>query len=500
MSMTLGELLRTVPDADVDYQGCAADTVVEGLEVDSREVQAGAAFLAVAGVESDGHRYVKDARDRGAAALIVQRDMITDDPGFEGPRVVLRSSSEALPIIAGNATGWPGRALRLAGITGTNGKTTTTYFVAGALEAAQRTYARLGTTGHWLADRPAPTGYTTPFPLDLQRLLATARDRGATDAVMEVSSHGLDQDRVAPLSFDAVALTSFSQDHLDYHPTMEAYLDAKLRLASTYGKAGGIAAAPVEIGDPAERFLSAAQQAGMQTYRVSRTRADAEIVAVSPRLDAGGITCEVLTPVGRFDLSTPLVGAYNLDNALVATAMGIGLGLPLEAIAQGLTRAHAPGRLERVEVEGAPGPAVFVDYAHTPDAVARALAALRPSVRGELWVVLGCGGDRDPKKRPMMARAAIEGSDRFFATSDNPRTEDPAAIVDQMIAEVSADHRVVRVVDRAQAIAQAIAAARPEDTVLIAGKGHEDYQIIGTEKIAFDDREHARTALQRLVR
>jgi len=500
MALTLEQLLAAIPREDVAYEGCDPSTPVVGLEVDSREVVRDAAFLAVAGVESDGHRYVGHARRAGAKVLIVQADMITDDPGFVGPRVVLRSTSQALPTIAGNATGWPGRAMRLAGVTGTNGKTTTTYFVDGALRAAKRTFARLGTTGHWLADRSVPTGYTTPFPLELQRLLAMAQDRGATEAVMEVSSHGLDQDRVAPLTFDAIALTSFSQDHLDYHPTMEAYLAAKLRLASNYGKAGGIAIAPVELGEPASLFLDASRRAGMRPLRTSRRGGDAEILAMAPTLDASGMRCEVITPEGRFELRTPLVGVYNLDNALVATGLGLGLGLGLEAIASGLANARAPGRLERVEVEGVGGPAVFVDYAHTPDAVARALAALRPNVQGELWVLLGCGGDRDPSKRPLMARAAVDGSDRFFATSDNPRTEDPAAIVDQMIAELTSDERVVRVVDRATAIAQAIAAAGPHDTILIAGKGHEDYQVIGTEKIAFDDRVHARDALARLVR
>ncbi len=405
-----------------------------------------------------------------------------------------------MPQIAANALGHPGAQLRLAGITGTNGKTTCSFLVAAMLRAAHRPHARLGTTGNWIVDRAEPTTHTTLFPLEIQTLLARALEAGATDAVMEVSSHGLDQARVAPLRFQAVGFTSFSQDHLDYHPTMEAYLEAKCLLPRRYLDPRGVAVAVVDGLPEADRWLDEARERGARAWRASRGDAPkAEIRATDWHLDDLGLRGTIHTPSGAFELRSRLVGTFNLDNVLVATGLGLGLGLELEAIAEGLRDPAVPGRLERVEVEGVAAetvPAVVVDYAHTPAAVASAIAALRPSVQGRLIVLLGCGGDRDPDKRPLMGRAAAEGADLFFATSDNPRTEDPSAIVDQMLDGVTGPAMIIREVDRATAIARAIAEAGPRDTVLLAGKGHETYQEVGTKRHDFDDREHARNALR----
>ncbi len=495
--LTLGRLLAGIEPAP-QYIDCGPDTTVAALQVDSRRVEPGAAFLALPGLTHDGHAFVEMARDRGAAVLIVQDDRIGALPGAT---VRLVDAAQAHPELAANAHDRPGQALRLAGVTGTNGKTTTAHLLGAALLAAGRSHARLGTTGNWLVDREEPSSLTTPFPLELQALLADARARGATDGVMEVSSHALAQGRARPLRFSAVGLTSFSQDHLDFHSDMDDYLAAKCRLAAEHLRPGGIAVAAVDPAGPAAtRFLAAADTS--QRWRVSRGAVpNAEIRAETIERSPAGLRATVHTPMGRVTLRSPLVGDFNLDNLMVGIGLGLGLGLDLEGMAEALrTCGGAPGRLERVAVGGVPGPTVLVDYAHTPDAVERALEAVRPTCRGRLVVVLGCGGDRDASKRPQMGRVAATGADSFWATSDNPRTEDPDSIVDMMLAGVAPEHgdRVHRSTDRAAAIAAAIGRAHRDDVILIAGKGHEDYQVLGTRKIHFDDREHARTALERI--
>jgi UDP-N-acetylmuramoyl-L-alanyl-D-glutamate--2,6-diaminopimelate ligase len=471
--------------------------MITALVVDSRRVEPGAVFLAVQGERNDAHRFVPQAIERGAAVVIVQADRVGPLPGAV---VRLADTHAAYPELAANAYDRPGDALWLAGVTGTNGKTTTAHLVGAALRHAGLLHARLGTTGNWLVDHETTAGYTTPFPEELQALLAAARDRGATHAVMEVSSHALAQGRARPLHFTAVGLTSFSQDHLDFHPTMDDYLAAKCRLPAEHLRNEGIAVAAVDSHpEAAARFLAAAPSSALR-WRASQgtTVAGAELRAEAIEHTPQGLRATIHTPAGRIVLRSPLVGAYNLDNLMVALGLGLGLGVALDAMAEALGEANgAPGRLQRVAVEGVPGPAVLVDYAHTPDAVARAIEAVRPACRGRLVVLLGCGGDRDPSKRPLMGRVAAEGADRFWATSDNPRTEDPETIVDMMLAGVPPEHRdrIVRRTDRAAAIAAAIGEAHDDDVVLIAGKGHEDYQVLGTRKIHFDDREHARAAL-----
>jgi UDP-N-acetylmuramoyl-L-alanyl-D-glutamate--2,6-diaminopimelate ligase len=461
-------------------------------------VFAGAAFLAVRGATHDGHEFLQQAREAGASVLLVQRGRAGT---VAGPHVLLSDTANAHALIASNAFGRPAEKLRLAGVTGTNGKTTTAHLLGAMLGHAGRKFARLGTTGNWLVDREERAPFTTPFPLELQALLGTTVERGGTDVAMEVSSHALAQGRVQPLQFHAVGLTSFSQDHLDFHADMNEYFDAKCRLPREHLLEGGIAVAIVDSQPAASRFLGVASDRGARTWRASRGEdPKAEIRVTSYHASAAGSEANIQTPLGQAHLETPLVGVYNLDNILVAVGLGLGLGLDLEPIAQALTSATgAPGRLQRVQVTGVAGPTVFVDYAHTPDAVARTLAALRPICTGRLVVILGCGGDRDATKRPRMGEVAAVGADRLVATSDNPRTEEPEAIVDQMLAGVPENlrSRVVREVDRARAIAAAIAEAKDDDLVLIAGKGHEDYQVLGTQTVHFDDREHAEAALVR---
>ena len=491
--MRLGTLLADLP---ADYHGCTPATEISGLAVDSRRAAPGLAFLAVPGLAHDGHAFIPQAAAAGAAVLLLQRGRV---PAPAHPHVWLPDTAAALPQLAARSFGEPAQKLRLAGVTGTNGKTTVTYLVAAMLRAAARPHLRIGTAGNWIVDHEAPAAFTTPFPLELQALLAAAVQRGATDLVMEVSSHALAQARIAPLRYHAVGLTSFSQDHLDFHGDMDSYFAAKQRLASDYLRPDGLAVAAVDGQPRAHEFLAAARSAGARAWRASRGRdRDAELCVLEDMSSGPGFDLRLRTPLGEARLRSPLIGGYNLDNALVALGLGLGLGLSLADCLAGLaTSRGAPGRLEQVLHPGNPGPTVVVDYAHTPDAVARALEAVRPACRGRLWIVLGCGGDRDPSKRAPMGRIAAEAADIFIATSDNPRSEDPPTIVAQMLAGVPPRPRahVREIVDRAAAIDHAVSTAAPDDLVLIAGKGHEDYQILASGKIHFDDREHATRAL-----
>lgn len=476
------------------YQACGPQTEVLGLTSDSRNVHPGFAFLALPGARHDGHAFLTSARAAGATVLIVQEGRLAS---VDGPAVWLPSTDHVAPILAANAHGRPGERLRLAAVTGTNGKTTTAHLVGAMLGRAHMPYVRLGTTGNWVVDHEAPAAFTTPFPLDLQALLAAATQRGATHGVMEVSSHALAQRRIAPLRFAAVGMTSFSQDHLDFHPSMEAYLEAKLELVRAYLTEDALAVAATDAGPAMERFLTEAQRSGARTWRASR-RPGSDIQAEDVVFAADRTRARIHTPMGSFDLSSPMVADYNLDNLMVAIGLALGLGVPLDDLACALAEARgAPGRLERVEVNGVDGPTVIVDYAHTPDAVERALRAVRALTSRHVIVVLGCGGDRDPSKRAPMAAIAARGSDRFWLTSDNPRSEDPTSIAEHMAHGVAPEDRrkVTIELDRARAIALAIAQAGREDVVLIAGKGHEDYQIVGSTRLPFDDRAHARSAL-----
>ena len=490
--MRLGTLLAGLDPA---YHGCSPDTEIHGVIVDSRRAGPDLAFLAVAGLTHDGHDFVAQAAAAGAL-LLLQRGRV---PAPAHPHVWLRDTTAALPTLAARSFGEPASKLRLAGVTGTNGKTTVTYLLAAMLTAAGRKHVRLGTAGNWLVDHDAPAAFTTPFPLELQGLLAQSVARGATDLVMEVSSHALAQGRVQPLRYHAVGMTSFSQDHLDFHGTMADYLAAKCLLASDYLRPDGVAVAAVDEQPAAHEFLAAAHRLGARTWRASRgADPGAELCVLRDMSSGTGFDVTLRTPMGEARLRSPLIGGYNLDNALVALGLALGLEVPLDQALAGLeTSRGAPGRLERVTVAGVSGPTVVVDYAHTPDAVARALGAVRPACRGRLWIVLGCGGDRDPGKRAPMGQLAAAAADILVATSDNPRSEDPPAIVAQMLAGVLPGHRarVIEIVDRAAAIAHAVATAAPDDLVLIAGKGHEDYQILAQGKIHFDDREHAAQAL-----
>lgn len=494
MSTRLGELLRDLPDdLQPTYVGCDADTVIGALREDSRLVEPSDVFIARTGAQRDGHVYTRSVL--AAGGICVVRAGRGQDVS---PRVEVADPDAALPILAATAAAWPGRALALTGVTGTNGKTTVTHMLSSILRAANTPHARVGTTGHWVVDQEMPTLFTTPFPIALQRLLQTARDRGATHAVMEVSSHALAQARVAPLAFDAVALTSFGQDHLDFHADMEDYLAAKCLLPRRYLKPTGLAMARHGDDPPAVQFLRAASDVGARVWTFQTASDNAPIDAADFRISRGAgrephAPRTLRTPAGAVEVALRLPGAFNLENAMVAAGLALAGGVGLPEIATGLSAAVVPGRLEPIHTD-ADEPRVFVDYAHTPDAIRAALSAVGVRDGGKRWIVVGCGGDRDRGKRPRMAKAALEGADVCVATSDNPRTEDPERILDDMLEGLD-DPRVHRVVDREDAIFMAITRAAPEDTVVIAGKGHERTQTIGDQTLPFDDRERARAAL-----
>lgn len=460
-------LLLSAPDAE---------PALTGITADSRSVMPGAIYVAVRGSQMDGHRFVADAVRRGAVAVIAERAC---DSGV--PEVIVADGRRAA-IVAGRAWhGDPGRRLTLIGVTGTNGKTTTTALVRHLFNAAG-TAGSIGTLGAFdgagLPVDSTAGSLTTPGPIDLQGTLAALLARGATHVVMETSSHSLDQGRLDGLSFAAGVFTNLTRDHLDYHGTMESYLAAKLKLDALLAIDG---VQVVNADDSAWAVLPP----GRRRVRFS-IGGTGEVRAEELQLGNAGSTFRLVTPAGAEEVRLPLLGEFNVANALGAAATGYALGLSLATIAARLTAApQVPGRMEQLVASPA---VVLRDYAHTPDALERALAALRPLTPGRLLVVFGCGGDRDRGKRPVMGRIAATLSDLAIVTSDNPRTEDPDLIIDEVEQGMgSAPHQ--RFADRRQAIAAAITAARPGDTVLLAGKGHETYQVIGTEKVPFDERE-----------
>jgi UDP-N-acetylmuramoyl-L-alanyl-D-glutamate--2,6-diaminopimelate ligase len=454
-----------------------------GVGVDSRTIRPGMLYVAVRGSQADGHRFVGDAVGRGANAIVVEA------PQQVGvPEIVVRDSRRAALVLGSAWYGHPARALTLIGVTGTNGKTTTTGLIR-HLFNQRETAGSIGTLGAFDGrDQPIAStagSLTTPGPIDLQATLAAMVDRGVTHVVMETSSHSLDQQRLDGLTFAAGVFTNLTRDHLDYHGTMEAYLASKLRLSTLLGLTG---IEVVNLDDIAWHAMPA--RAPRLTFGLHPA---ADVRATSLVLDAAGCRFHVTGRFGSAEVRLPLLGDFNVANALAAAATALGLGRPPAEVAGRLSSApQVPGRMERISDTPC---IVLRDYAHTPDALERALTSLRPLTSGRLIVVFGCGGDRDRGKRPIMGRLAAELSHLAIATSDNPRTEDPDAIIDD-IEQGMGDMPHLRITDRLAAIHAALNEARAGDTILLAGKGHETYQVIGTEKIDFDEREIVQKAVR----
>jgi UDP-N-acetylmuramoyl-L-alanyl-D-glutamate--2,6-diaminopimelate ligase len=486
------ELVNRIPSAHLAGPPFEA---VQGVSHDSRDVKPGDLFACLVGEKFDGHQYAGDAIARGAAALLAQSDHADSLPAGV-PAILVPNTRRALPDAASAVYDDPSRSLKMVGVTGTNGKTTSTNLIASILNHAGITAGTIGTLGAELKGEDLPSEHTTPEADQLQALLAEMRRRGAQAVVMEVSSHALAQYRTDGTWYDAAVFTNLTQDHLDYHKTMDAYFAAKLRLFTDYPAAGGKPfAASINIDDEYGRRLALVSRGRVLTYAVNSA---ADIRATDVRLDAGRSAFRVETPEGGFDAELHIGGAFQVYNALGAIGAALGLGISLDEIARGLAALSAvPGRFESVPTGR--GFHVIVDYAHTPDGLDNLLTSARRLNPRRIITVFGCGGNRDSKKRPIMGRIVAKGADVAIVTSDNPRNEDPQAIIDDILPGMGgASARVLVEPDRRTAIAAAIGEARDGDIVLIAGKGHEDYQIIGDEKFPFDDRQVAREVLERL--
>ena len=468
---------------------------LSGISCDSRRIGRGTLFVGLPGTQVDGGCFWPQALQAGAVAAVISEAAAALQPPGPGDAVLV--APEPLTRWAGElaAAFWsqPSRRLALIGVTGTNGKTTTTYLIEHLAVSSGRPSALFGTLVNRWPGHSVTAQHTTAFADLLQAQLAQAVEAGAQIGAMEVSSHALDQQRVAGCHFSGAVFTNLTQDHLDYHPSMQAYFEAKARLFAEPLLAGG---AVVNGDDPWGAQL--VSRLGKACWRSSLEDPSAELFIRDLQLGAGGVRGVLQTPAGEGAFHSPLLGRFNLMNLLQAVGALVQQGVPLSQLLEGLASFRGvPGRMERVVVgDGCGDPAVLVDYAHTPDGLANALAACRPFTAGRLICVFGCGGDRDRSKRPQMGAIAAQLADRVVVTSDNPRTEDPLSILNDVVAGISAGTDLVVEADRARAIALGIAAAEPCDLVLIAGKGHEDYQILGTTKIHFDDREEAERALR----
>jgi UDP-N-acetylmuramoyl-L-alanyl-D-glutamate--2,6-diaminopimelate ligase len=449
---------------------------VSAITDDSRTVRAGTCFVAVRGSSLDGHVFLPQVAAQGATCVVCG-----DASGTDLPALLVSDTRAAAATVAAAFYGNPASDLTFVGVTGTNGKTTTVGLLRHLLNAPEAPAASIGTLGVLLGDgQPLDggAGLTTPGPIELQRVLRALVDAGVTRVAMEVSSHALHQQRVAGLSFAAGVFTNLTRDHLDYHGTMDAYRDAKALLIKALAPDG---VAVVNADDPAWRGLPSAPR----VVRFGQRDASADVRATDVRFTPRGSAWLLTTAEGSRPVALPLIGDFNVDNALAAAAAALSIGIPLERVAQRLaTSPQVPGRLELLSDR----PTVLRDYAHTPDALERALRAVRAFTPGRLIVLFGCGGDRDRGKRPLMAIAARDNADHLVITSDNPRTEDPERILDEIVAPLQGTAIYDRIEDRRAAIDQALAIADPErDVVLLAGKGHETYQIRGTTKLPFDE-------------
>jgi UDP-N-acetylmuramoyl-L-alanyl-D-glutamate--2,6-diaminopimelate ligase len=460
------------------------------VQYDSRQVEQGDLFVAVKGTHVDGHAYLRQASERGALAAVVE----TVSPDAALAQVRVPDSRRALAVLAAEETGHPSREMVLVGVTGTNGKTTTTHLIRKGLAARGEKAGVIGTVGYAFEGEETPAPHTTPEAPELSRLLRRWRDRGATAVAMEVSSHALSLQRTYGVAFDAGVFTNLTQDHLDFHETMETYREAKSRLfrAEARGDRTKKFTGVVNMDDEAGRWI---RDHGDPPFLGYGVRSAAEVTAEDVRFDPAGTRLRIRTAHGHFPVALRLRGAFNVENALAAFAGLIAVGTEPRTAALALgTVASVPGRLEPVEA-GQPFQ-VLVDYAHTPDALSRALDAVRVTKPRRLLCVFGCGGDRDRGKRPLMGAAAVRGADLVFITSDNPRGEDPRAIVAEIEAGARGGAPTRVIVDRQEAIEAAVNEAGENDALLIAGKGHETYQILGDRTIPFDDRAVARGALQ----
>ena len=476
--MKLQELLK---DVAVKNSTAAQDIDIKEVRYDSRAVQPGDLFVAIRGYATDGHKYIAKAMEQGAAAVVCEE-------APEGvPAVVVENSRIALAEIAANRFGHPAESMVMLGVTGTNGKTTTTYLVKHMLEDAGHKVGLIGTNQNLIGDEVIETERTTPESYELHALFARMRDAGCTHVIMEVSSHSLVLDRVHGIPFAVGAFTNLTQDHLDFHKTMEEYRKAKALLFSISKK--GV----INLDDAAAEKMLADAKCSCMTFSCDKPEADLE--ATDLQLHADGVEFTAQYQGEKADVKLPIPGHFSVENALTALGIVLQLGMPLADAAKSMaTATGVKGRVEVVPTDT--DYTVLIDYAHSPDGVENVLKAVRGFAKGRVVALFGCGGDRDRTKRPIMGAAAL-AADYAVVTSDNPRHEEPDAIIADIVAGMEDTERFTVEPDRRSAIAAAIALARPGDAILVAGKGHEDYQLVGDEVLSFDDRVVAAEELER---
>ena len=499
--MRLSDLLAAVPILSASG---GLDIEVSNIAVDSRKVRPGDVFVATVGRDVDGHRYVPAAVAQGAVAVVAQREL----PGLSVPHVVVANSREALARMAAASNGWPGRSLRVIGVTGTDGKTTTSTLVASILDAAGYRTGLISTVAATIGGRAVDTGphTTTPDPLDFHHYLATMVAEQMTYAVIETTSHGLDQDRTLGAEYDVAAITNVTREHLDYHGTYENYLHTKGKLfrllTSNYRKPGVPKVSVLNADDESFAYL---RQFPADRVLIYGMDSPADVYPLALESGVAGIKMRVATPDGEMAIESPLLGRYNAYNILAAVAVSVSQGIPAGAIAEGIRRVTGiVGRLERIDL--GQDFAAFVDFAHTPNSLKRVLELAHELTAGRVIVTFGCAGLRDREKRPAMGEIAASLADLVVITSEDPRTEDPEAIM----AEVAAgsiraggreDETYWRIADRAEAIQFAVALARPGDLVITTGKGHEQSMCLGTVEYPWSEHEALRRAIaERLAR
>lgn len=483
--MKLDQLINALAERKVSGP---TDVDIHSIAYDSRKVIPGALFVAIRGEHTDGHRYISSAMAKGAVAVVVDRE----DSEQAQTTIRVDNSRKALALLSAEWYGRPAEKLRLVGITGTDGKTTTSFLLRSVLQSAGYCTGLIGTVITSSGEEAVPSLYTTPEALELQEILAHMASEGNEYVVMEVSSHALALDRVFGIPFEMGIFTNLARDHLDFHGDFQHYRDVKASLFERLRGQGSCAV--INLDDPNAQFIRDKTEVPVVTFSAER---EADVFLLSANLTAERTEIKASTPQGPIHFQLHLLGRYNVSNALATVAAGTALELPIADIREGLERVKGvDGRFETVETER--GFSVIVDYAHTPQALTRLLGAARDMSSGSILVIFGCGGDRDRGKRPQMGLMASKLADKVILTTDNPRSEDPLEILREVEGGMVAGARYEVVVDRRQAIRRGLALAQPGDVLVVAGRGHERFQIVGDQQIPFLDRTVILEELEKL--
>ncbi len=483
--ITVTKLFQTV----YGHMVITHDVEINRIQYDSRKVQRDDCFVAFKGVNQDGHSFIQNSINQGAKVVVLEHDDLLPDSlcMHSGViKVVVPDTRKALAVMSSNYYGHPSEKMKFIGVTGTNGKTTTSHLVKAILEATGEKVGLVGTIEYKIGDRILPATHTTPESLELNELFALMVKENCTSVAMEVSSHAIDQSRIFGLDFDVAIFTNLTQDHLDYHRTMEKYFEAK---KSLFTELKPTSYAVINHDDRWGIMIHDSVRTKVISYGIASV---ADVQAKELKFTMGGTTLILNNGHGELPFTSPLIGKFNVYNVLAAYSAGLALGIPREQIIQGIkSMKNVRGRFERITSPA--GWTAIIDYAHTPDALENCLKTIHDILptqnRGRIITVFGAGGDRDKTKRPLMGRIAGDYSDIVIVTSDNPRSEDPDRIIDDIIRGVTRHASVLKEPDRRTAIERAISCAQPNDIILVAGKGHEDYQILGQKKIHFSDRE-----------